>query len=209
MHFRIFIALLMLTSCTSENRKTTNQIKGYEPTSVHKKNETPLDSLNKWVKKDLEVQEIKVTGDTLKLISEDFYFYYPFGKYKYIDSIRLKYPLFKFNLEIDTTQGQKDKLYRMVYKDSFVKFAKSDETGRIEIVYARILDNNIVALRGLRVGLTKDVFFEKLFDRSVKLDKINNVKIISALDGIWHYYHFNRDTISSIILNTDYTYYKY
>jgi len=171
--------------------------------------ETNIDSLRKWVHQNLETQSIEVEGDTLKLMSADFYFYYPFGEYGSIDSIQSKYPRLKLQTVIDTSQGVSLDLYKMTFNQNFAKFIKNSDTKKIEIVYAKILDSNIVLLRGVRVGLRKDVFFSKLFNKPVHLNKINNVKIISALEGINHNYHFNLDTISSIVMDTDYLFYKF
>lgn len=97
----------------------------------------------------------------------------------------------------------------MTYNKNFIKFVKNSDTKQIEIIYAKLLDSSIVLLRGVKVGLRKDVFFSKLFTKPVNLNKINNVKIISALYGINHTYHFKGDTISSIIMDTDYLFYKF
>jgi hypothetical protein len=202
----ISLITVLFGGCTSNVNKTTahsaSKASPLQP-------ETNTDSLRKWVHQNLETQSIEVEGDTLKLISADFYFYYPFGEYDSIDSIQSKYPRLKLQTVIDTSQGVSLDLYKMTYNQNFAKFIKNSDTKKIEIVYAKVLDRNIVLLRGVRVGLRKDVFFSKLFNKPVHLNKINNVKIISALEGINHNYHFNRDTISSIGMDTDYLLYKF
>ena len=202
----IVLIVVIFWGCNSNVNKTT--VNSGSKVSIQQP-ETNIDSLEKWVHENLATKSIEVEGDTLKLMSADFYFYYPFGEYDSIDSIQSKYPRLKLETVIDTSRGLSQKLYRMTYNKSFIKFIKEDETKKIEIIYAKILDSSIVLLRDVRVGLKKDVFFSKLFNKPVHLNKINNVKIISALEGINHNYHFNRDTISSIVMDTDYLLYKF
>ncbi|PTT03452.1 hypothetical protein DBR11_02115 [Pedobacter sp. HMWF019] len=202
----ISLITVLFGGCTSNVNKTT--VNSGSKVSLQQP-ETNIDSLRKWVHKSLETQSLDFDGDTLKFMSADFYFYYPFGEYDSIDSIQSKYPRLKLQTVIDTSQGVSLDLYKMTYNQNFIKFVKNSDTKKIEIIYAKILDSSIVFLRGVRVGLRRDVFFSKLFNKPVHLNKINNVKIISALEGINHNYHFNSDTISSIVMDTDYLFYKF
>ena len=95
-------------------------------------------------------------------------------------------------------------IYKTNFKNSHLKFLINSDTKRLEIVYGKILDKDIVFTNGFRVGLGKDKFFNKIFSHAVHLEKVNNVKSISTLEGISHTYHFERDTVSYIEMNTDY-----
>ena len=202
----IVLIVVIFWGCNSNVNKTT--VNSGSKVSLQQP-ETNIDSLRKWVHQNLETQSIEVEGDTLKLISADFYFYYPFGKYDNISSIQSNYPFLKLQMQVDTTLGYADNLYKLTFKNSFIKFIKNDDTKRMEIVYAKILDGRLVSLRGLRVGLRKETFLKSFFSKQVYINKINNIKIISALDGINHNYHFDADTLASIIIDTDYQCYKF
>lgn len=171
--------------------------------------ETPIDSLNKWANKNLDVQQMSFSSDTLKIMSADFYFYYPFGKYDKIDSICSKYPDLKLVIEEDTTGIAPARLFRMTSKNNFIKFIKDSDTKRIEIVYAKILDDTVSLLKNTKVGQKKEEFLRTLFTKPVRLKKINNIKVISALEGINHNYHFDKEVLTSIIMDTDYLVHKF
>ncbi|PYF74191.1 hypothetical protein B0O44_104362 [Pedobacter nutrimenti] len=67
----------------------------------------------------------------------------------------------------------------------------------------------ISLLKNTKVGQNKEEFLRKLFTKPVRLKKINNIKVISALEGINHNYHFDKDVLTSIIMDTDYLVHKF
>lgn len=166
-----------------------------------------IDSLAKVARPDLGIQNLKFVGDTLRFLSSSFFFYYPFGKFSDIQSLLKKYPMLKMEVVSDT--GSSENLYRTSFKGSFIKFVVNDDTERIEIVYGKIQDENIVFTNGFKVGLGRDEFLSKLFNGPVNLKGIKNIKIISALDGIFHNYHFENEKITTMEMDTDYLYSKF
>lgn len=206
----LFLGLLFFSSCIGANKsiKTEDDLKSAE-VLTHQQAQTPVDSLNKWGKKELDIQYMEIKGDTLKFMSAGWFFYYPFGKYDAMDPIRSKYPFFKFKIEADTAKYDPVKFYRMSFKDSFVKFLKNDDTGKMEIVYGKIINDEIVLDNGFKIGLNKDLFFKYFFKNPAHLENIKYVKIDSILEGMFYTFYFENDTISSITIDTDYQLYKF
>jgi hypothetical protein len=205
---KLFLFILLLVACKGNSNKDSSKSHDSAKKSMSQM-EIPIDSLHKWADKNLKVKQLSFSGDTLKIMSADFYFYYPFGEYDKIDSISLKYPKLKLVIDQDTTQGELIKLYKMTSKDNFIKFVKNSDTKHIEIIYAKILDDTVPLLRGIKIGQKKEEFLKRFFIKPIRLKRVNNIKVISALEGINHNYHFDKDVLTSIVMDTDYLFYKF
>jgi hypothetical protein len=153
--------------------------------------------------------------DTFKLVSHNWYFWYPFGKFSnpkelishYSNWFTVKeeiYPSLVNSLEVDT-------LYRVQFSDGFIKFYhttwdEGSEKNDMAIVYASITQPVIQMTNGLRVGLTRDeanrILFDKKQPRNIR--SYNNIMIRTVLDGIWVHLNFEEDRLNKIIIDTDY-----
>jgi len=132
----LFFAVIFLCNCDNGSKNVAGTTTKDTIKIEHDKySETKIDSLYKWAKRDFDIQDIKINGDSLIFHSAGWFFYYPMGKYNNIESVRSKYTFFKVEVQPDTAEYEPSKLYRMTFKDSFVKFVKSDDTERIEVVY--------------------------------------------------------------------------
>jgi hypothetical protein len=208
--FFLLLPLLFL-NCTSNTKKSITTIadsnnqnelnKQSLPVNITSKNSS--DSLQSFAKKKLELNELHIKKDTLEIVSTMAFLYYPFGKFKTFDSLRHSLIIFKDSLEVDSLNN---KLHRMTFKNSFLKFYFDDDKKAFEIVSGEIRDQNIILLNNIRVGITKidfiNIFFNGIASKQVEGIKI--IKIISGLEGIIHYYNFNNDILTSIKLDTDY-----
>jgi hypothetical protein len=156
---------------------------------------------------DKELMEIRCQNDTLIIATTGWFFYYPFGKVNNEKTLKNAFHIYQFVDEIQH-KGDNDstKLYRFNKDASFVKFVKSDDNTRFEIVSAVINNPDMVFLNGVKVGMSKSEFYRTYFKRNIEreLPDIKVVEIITALDGMWHYYTFSGGRLSQIKLSTDY-----
>lgn len=109
----------------------------------------------------------------------------------------------KLEIQNTNTPSGVVKLYRLKYKDNFVKFYEND-VHRMDIVYGKIVDPAVSFENGLKIGETKADFLKRYFKKEVYLKQVNNIKISSVVAGIIHYYHFENEKLSSIVIDSDY-----
>jgi len=206
---------LLLLNCTSKQKEGTTTISDSSSRNeVTKfadiKHKSPTDNLQNFAKKELELSELYIKKDTLEIVSTAGFLYYPFGKFKTLSSLNQTLTIFKDSLEIDTSlDGARDKLYRMTYKNSFLKFYYDDEKKTYEIVSGNIRDPEVILVNNIKIGITKSDFMNVFFN-GVTPEQVHGVKIIkmvSGLDGIFDYY-FDNDILTSIKLDTDYLFNK-
>lgn len=200
--YLLFIVTIFFSGC-SRNLKKDNSINKDNPDSTQTKiNSSALES-NGFI-------ESRIKSDTLLIVSTNEFLYYPFGIYSNIEDIRNQY---SFNVKIsyndeypfkDTTTN-KLRVYKINFKNSFVKFTKGDNNN-MEIVSARVLDKELHLSNGVKVGITKKDFINQLSlkEEQHQLNKINIVELESGLTGIWHYYFFKNDTLSYFIIDSDF-----
>ncbi len=198
----IMIIVALFLGCISKNDNIKNRVYIINP---------PIDSLKKWALKDIGfdnidgAEVIKINKDTLKIISTAKFIYYPLGQFSNIQSLELKYPILKIEKSSD---NEMEELFKTSYKHSSFKFVLDKETNYLEIVFARILDEDIKFKNGIQVGMDIDSLYCKIFSKPIKLDQVKKIKIISALDGINHLYELNNGKIDQIIIDSDYLYNK-
>ncbi len=180
---------------------TKDSMKNGKPSTLH------FESLEKTAKKELEMIEMAFKKDTLSIVSASWFFYYPFGKFNSIVDFKKHNNSFDEVIVYDKSDSTDDHLYRVIREDSFVKLIKSSDTEKLEIVSGSITNKKIILANGVRIGMHKKPFLEKLFNKlpySKEIDEIKVVEIISGLNGIWHYYDFNNDILERIRFDTDY-----
>lgn len=216
---RFFIALLLtvgstiLYSCSSNpknvngkysadtTKKTINPNGFIDPPKISLLNEFKNHS-------DIKASEIRIIKDTLSILSTGWFFYYPFGKFHDMKSLLDVSKFLKFKREYarDKTDGDTIMLYRLYNDKTFIKFIDQPETSRFEIVSGDIKDTSVVLLNGTKIGMDRLAFLNLYFSQKAEneLMRIRVVKIISGLDGIWHYYSFKDDKLSDIRFDTDY-----
>ena len=196
MQFRIIVicAILLITSC---NNRLSKSIDSTE-LSNHL---VELKSLSKIEK--IEVSDYAVRNDTLWGASGDKFLYYPLGIYQSIYELAAAYSFMnKKQLSVDKTI-----LNQLYFKqNSIVTVLDTDNSGKIEIVYAKISDSDIVLSNGIKVGLDKSEFtrYLPLPLQKSEWDKIRIVLLESELLGIWNYYFFNNNKLDSILFISDY-----
>jgi hypothetical protein len=160
--------------------------------------------------KDIDLDKLKIIKDTLWITSTSDFLYFPFGLFKSISEFKKRFKLaWKQNIEEDRSDEiprYNYKVYKMIFKNSFVKLFKDDEKNEVEIVSGKIINPELLLTNQIKIGIDKKVFLLKFFNKTPEtiLDKINVVKLESGLLGMWHYYKFKDNILQEIIFKTDY-----
>ncbi|WP_144913686.1 hypothetical protein [Mucilaginibacter frigoritolerans] len=206
---------LLLLNCTYKQKESTTTKSDSSSNEVTKsvltEDKRSTDGLQNFAKKELELNELHIKKDTLEIVSDAGFLFYPFGEFKTLGSLNQALRIFKDSLEIDTSDASSpNKLYRMTYKNSFLKFFYDDEKKTYEIVSGQIHDHEVILVKNIRIGITKSDFINIFFNRvsPEKLKGIKIIKMVSALEGIFDYYYFDNDILTSIKLDTDYLFDK-
>lgn len=202
----IQIALTVFSSC-GNGEHTADKIDTLDKNMSVKTNrpQTSVDSLLVSFKSDAnDVSQFSVTGDTLCLVTDGFYWMYPFGKFKSIETFQKKYPELKFVVDKNGDAEDTSYLYKTSFKNNFLKIFLDKETNAVEIIAAKILTDDIVFAKGERIGMEKTDFLNIFFRKPVVLDEINNIKVIGAVSNTVNLYHFDHNVLSSISIDTDY-----
>jgi hypothetical protein len=200
-----FYSLILITafSCADISREKANEDKEQY---VQSKVILNADSLKKDVKASTELIELKITKDTLSVVSTAPFLYYPFGKFNTSDDFRTHLPVALSNPE--NTKDKAIKIYKLSYKNSFVKMFNSDETKLFEVVSGIIYDKEMMLTDSIAIGITKARFLNKFFSNITdnRIPDVSFVKMISGLDGITHLYEFSDGKLKSISFVTDYNF---
>lgn len=202
--------LLIFEMCTPSpkkiiNTETENDVnKLGSPKSI---NEKPnVDSLRMWAFENLDMQKPVYTNDTLVFTITSWSLWYPLGTFDDINLFSRAYPMMEVESKSEKTYDQQEvSIFDARFKRSVVRLIKDDEAERLEIVYAKIIDKEIVFENGLKIGDDKSSFFKLFFRKSISnVNRVNFIKVNSALEGMSHTYVFLDDKLASIELNTDY-----
>jgi hypothetical protein len=162
-------------------------------------------SCNNGVSQSIGVSDYTIKNDTLWVVSGDEFLYYPFGIYEDLNEFAAPYSFMNVSPLI-SDNSLLDILY--FERNSIVTVFDVENTGKIEIVYVKILDSTIVLSNGIKVGLDKSEFMRYIpvtFQQSEQ-DIIHVVLLQSELLGIWNYYYFSNNKLDSILFISDYEY---
>jgi hypothetical protein len=163
------------------------------------------DSIKHFARKESKVVDIKLTKDTLFIVSTNMELYYPFGTYSNFDGFCSKY-LNKGNrrCKIDSIQNI-FKVIRVQNELSKVELIENTESNKLEILSANINDSSFELINGIKVGIKKtDVLLKFFTNVPEDLKEMPVIMLESGLEGIWYYYIFSQDTLTKIIVKTDY-----
>jgi hypothetical protein len=177
-----------------------------------------IDNLKSFATKELELNELRINQDTLIIVSDNRFYYYPFGFFKQVTAFeKATKRIFKRKTEQEFPYADssfpKEKIFRFTYKESYLKcfIPKNDEfyTG-FEIIYGKITNSGIRFNNGIEVGISKASMLNKFFNRFPNdlAETINVIEVESSLLGMWHYYTFVNQKLVSITLDTDYQFPK-
>jgi hypothetical protein len=154
------------------------------------------DDIKNKIRPAFELYTYRISADTLSLVFNGKFLYYPFGQINSLKDLRSKYPnLYK-------NKGGENYL---VKENSYVKFFYDPDHKAFEIVYAKIADPIFEFTNGIRTGMTKKELFDVYFSSPPNsMDRIKILQLEHAIVGIWHYYRFEDNILTSLVLDTDY-----
>ena len=187
------IVLLILFSGCSQKR-----------TNVHSINDALLLSPSPLL--DLEILQISVEYDTLKIVSNSRELFYPFDRFDNSKKLILKYP-FLTKSEYCTNANN---IYCFEYMDNNLKFFLTkdsfDDILRMMLVSARISDDKLYIWDFIRVGMNKMDILKYFIgeDFTEDIGKVQVIALESGVLGIWYYFNFNANKLIFIEIKSDY-----
>ena len=193
--------------CTSKSQQINNKQLQIKENSVKLK----VTINNKLSTDTLTFEEWKVNNDTLEISSEDAFLNFPFGSYNKLNNLITRFEGIGFKEELSNYGSRiKIKMNRFFIRNSYTKFAliegSYDQIKRFQIVSAKIYDKDIILSKGVHVGMTKREFFSKLIGGTSIHYNSSDIKVVKLtwnIVGVWHYYNFTGDTLTSVIIDTD------
>ncbi len=198
-YYYFFICALFILACTGNvNKKVSTNADKFEKASNPK---SIIDSLTSLSRKELDIENISIDGDTLKFVTSARELYYPLGKFRKIDEVIGTYPMFKLNVGENTDS---EDISKVVFGHSYFKFYKDEETGYLEIVYAVMIDPNIKFTNNIEIGMSSNQFYQTFFKQPLKLNSIRIVKAESLVTGVIHYYYVKDGKLMQVEIDSDY-----
>jgi hypothetical protein len=161
---------------------------------------------------DLEIEELYVYFDTLKIVSGNCkLLYYPVGIHNNIEKFCGSLPKKVFAEKQTKMNGTET--YLIQVNNNYIEVLVSADyceknNFAVNIVNAEIKDNTIEIVNCIKTGMTKQTFIEILnLANTNDLNEIRVVELISVLAGIWQYYTFNEsDILTQIEIKSDYVF---
>lgn len=159
----------------------------------------------------IEIEQIRINKDTLIMYTLDTFITYPFGVYKSISEINTS---FKGEKKIISRESGLTTIDSVVYGNNLIVFIKANDPSDlyynyVEIVYAKLQNNQIPLKKNIRIGMSQQEFFGE-FNYVVSETEFPNIRIIlleRMLAGMWQYYYFDQNKrLDSIIMKTDYVF---
>ena len=159
----------------------------------------------------IEIEQIRINKDTLIMYTLDTFITYPFGVYTSISEINTS---FKGEKKIISRESGLTTIDSVVYGNNLIVFIKANDPSDlyynyVEIVYAKLQNNQIPLKKNIRIGMSQQEFFGE-FNYVVSETEFPNIRIIlleRMLAGMWQYYYFDQNKrLDSIIMKTDYVF---
>ena len=159
----------------------------------------------------IKIEQIRISSDTLIMYTLDTFITYPFGVYKSISEINTS---FKGEKKITSRESGLTTIDSVVYGNNLIVFIKANDPSDlyynyVEIVYAKLQNNQIPLKKNIRIGMSQQEFFGE-FNYVVSETEFPNIRIIlleRMLAGMWQYYYFDQNKrLDSIIMKTDYVF---
>ena len=109
----------------------------------------------------IEIEQIRINKDTLIMYTLDTFVTYPFGIYKSISEINTS---FKGEKKIISRELGLTTIDSVVYGNNLIVFIKANDPSDlyynyVEIVYAKLQNNQIPLKKNIRIGMSQQEFF--------------------------------------------------
>ena len=200
LNLSVLSLIIVLVSCGTGSSSSKNEIddtiKMYQTNSIDTS---------------IKIEQIRITSDTLIMYTLDTFITYPFGVYKSISEINTS---FKGEKKIISRESGLTTIDSVVYGNNLIVFIKANDPSDlyynyVEIVYAKLQNNQIPLKKNIRIGMSQQEFFGK-FNYVVSEKEFPNIRMIlleRMLAGMWQYYYFDQNKrLDSIIMKTDYVF---
>jgi hypothetical protein len=154
-----------------------------------------------------EMMKISQSNDTLVLVSGSEFVFYPFGKTLSVSEFSRR--MIKGGLKkIDSTIIHDEKVFSATSNDGKVTYLNIERAGNlnVQIVSAWYTTPKLEMKNGIRIGNPKGKVFRVYLAKPEiqQFEKINVLELVSALDGSWHFYTFNKNQLKRIEIRSDY-----
>lgn len=160
--------------------------------------------------KKYEIASIEQSKDTLRMIIANRIIYYPFGRASKVSALASIDPHFKVTQEQSRNKFTRRpiKLFKLYYKESYLKFFIDSESGFLEMTSGNITNSEVTLPGSVRIGMPFADFIGEYLEKraSDRLQSTKVVELVSGLEGIWEYYNFEEGKLSSVRIKTDYTF---
>jgi len=210
-HFCMVVVTLFLASIFNNWLFGAETNGGIKPLNVNLSNNTDtalVKNLRAHAYKKWDLDEINIDKDTLKFVSPDDFFYYPFGKYSNVQAFALHNQIWGRPVIKTYTRPDETKLYIFTHLNSSLSVLRNPETGLIELFNARIANKDVRFVQPIAVGMD-ELNFLQIFFKGITQSSINGIKMVkveSAITGIWNRYFFTNDRLDHVTFDTDYVF---
>ena len=143
----------------------------------------------------------KISKDSLELVICSKFVYFPFGKIENDTDLKeSQLTNFKASKERDS-DGHEVRILKF-HSSKLILFLDdhSERTVSSYIVKGEIVDPEIKFINDIRIGMTKEKFFELFFDTFPVMlaERFNEIGLIACVDGTNHYYSFKNNRLYSV-----------
>ena len=161
-----------------------------------------IDSVFVSAKPDFEFNSIrKISKDTLELVICSKFVYFPFGKIENETDLK-KSQLTTFKASKKRNSNGHEVRILKFQSSKLILFLDDDSERTVSsyIVKGEIVDPEIKFINDIRIGMTKEKFFELFFDTFPVMlaERCNEIGLIACVDGTNHYYSFKNNKLYSV-----------
>jgi hypothetical protein len=208
----LFIGLLVSAACSTKHKSeqelpaqatlTKSKAETDTTTYISRLDSAETERLSTAVKQKYQLNTLMAQHDTVTIVLENRELFFPLGKYSSLPAVRNQYLQFIHRINGDA-EISTDEMYSGV---DTVKFIKTNEDAEVHIVAGRITSASLKLANGVGIGMNKNDFLKQYFSHIPQLLVQGGqvIELVSALDGIKHYYTFNNRKLTSIEFTSNY-----
>jgi hypothetical protein len=164
-----------------------------------------VDSIKSFAKKEQKVVAIRISKDTLCIVSTNKALYYPFGSYSnFADYYSKSLQNSEYEYAIDSAFNL-FKIIKVHSENSELEFIENNETNKLELLTGHISDDSFCLFNGIKIGMNRTDLLLKFFTHTpIEIMDKPVIELKSGVDGVWYYFNFSKETLNKIDIETDY-----
>ena len=164
-----------------------------------------VDSIKSFAKKEQKVVAIRISNDTLCIVSTNKALYYPFGSYSnFADYYSKSLQNSEYEYAIDSAFNL-FKIIKVHSENSELEFIENNETNKLELLTGHISDDSFCLFNGIKIGMNRTDLLLKFFTHTpIEIMDKPVIELKSGVDGVWYYFNFSKETLNKIDIETDY-----